>query len=100
MKKILIFSMLAVFLLASVAVGFAKSVATETIQVEYNKPVDGIQSHLSDYEYTSIVTDKPIHENVLKEMNINGWMFVSSVKHKRHYYWYFVRPTQLFLNQQ
>lgn len=61
---------------------------------------DQYQQHLDQNEYTVVVTAGPIDEVVLKNMDSQGWTFLTVVKYKKKHYWYFVKPAELWLNQQ
>ena len=65
-------------------------------------PIDSnaFQQHISQYDYTVIATAGPMDEAVLKDMNSRGWNFLTVMKHKKKHFWYFIKPTEMWLNQQ
>lgn len=83
-----------------VVLALAMVLLVSTFAIAAPIDIDEITRYNPKYEYTIIVTDRPMAEAVLANMDSQGWSFLTVVKHKRKHFWYFFKPIDVWLNPQ
>ena len=89
MKKVLMLLVLVTVLLVS-TFAFAD-------EIQGPVDIDGIYPIFDQYTVNIIITAEPMDEYVMAKMRSGGWDFLSVIKYNKKFYWYFIRPAEMWL---